>query len=83
MKFLKLKTNFNISIRSKLLSDRLIQKTLHLSTKLDIYTYLKGRLPQKIQCRSMKMCMEKSQQTTQVKLKTSATHTDLIKQQRR
>lgn len=39
---MKLKTIRNISIRSKLLSDRLIQKTQHLSIKLDIYTYLKG-----------------------------------------
>lgn len=59
MRFLELKINCNISIRSKLLSARLTQKTLHFSTILNIYTYLKGGLPQKIQCKSVKMYMEK------------------------
>lgn len=85
MRFLEWKTNCNISIRSKLLSARLTQKTLYLSTILNIiYTYWKGGLPQKIQCRSVKIYTEKWTKRKQLKLKTSAPYTDgMIKQQRK
>lgn len=82
MRFFELKRNFNVSTRSKLMSARLNQKALHMSTIFNIYTPRSAQ--KKISVEVQKCAWKKWTDIKQLKLKTSASHTaDIINHQRR
>lgn len=80
MRFLELKINFNVSIRSKSLSVRLNKKTLHTSTIFNI----PGSAPKKSRVEVQKSVQKKWTDINELKLKISASYTDdIINKQRR